>query len=176
MEISLISFGSSQTFPLPHFKTDAARRFCNFRDEAMEGTKDAGANGESQEKKFSAKKFFARNSVGILFCVFSEAMEEDEWVIERVLKKRARHTCGAPSLLGHYEKEYLIKWEGYTDEYNQWCTEDELVTMYGELKAGNPDKLSRSVPRSTEIQDSLTHPLQLKTWKRLNSLKKSKNN
>lgn len=32
MEISLTSLGSSQTLFLPHRKTEAARRFCNFRE------------------------------------------------------------------------------------------------------------------------------------------------
>ena len=32
MEISLTSLGSSQTLPLPHLRTLAARRFCNFSD------------------------------------------------------------------------------------------------------------------------------------------------
>lgn len=32
IEISPDSFGSSQTFPFPHFKTLAASRFCNFND------------------------------------------------------------------------------------------------------------------------------------------------
>merc|ERR1719188_1311530 len=32
MEISLASLGSSQILPLPHFFTEAARRFCNFSD------------------------------------------------------------------------------------------------------------------------------------------------
>lgn len=32
MEISLVSLGSSQTFPRPHFSTLAASRFCSFSD------------------------------------------------------------------------------------------------------------------------------------------------
>jgi len=32
MEISLTSLGSSQTFPLPHLRTLAARRFCSFSE------------------------------------------------------------------------------------------------------------------------------------------------
>ena len=32
MEISFTSLGSSQILRLPHFSTDAARRFCSFRD------------------------------------------------------------------------------------------------------------------------------------------------
>jgi len=32
MEISLTSFGSSQTFPLPHLSTLAERRFCSLSE------------------------------------------------------------------------------------------------------------------------------------------------
>jgi len=32
MEISLTSFGSSQTLPRPHLRTLEARRFCNLRE------------------------------------------------------------------------------------------------------------------------------------------------
>ena len=32
IEISLVSFGSSQTLPRPHLRTDDASRFCSLRD------------------------------------------------------------------------------------------------------------------------------------------------
>ena len=35
IEISLTSFGSSQILPLPHFSTEAARRFCSRRETPM---------------------------------------------------------------------------------------------------------------------------------------------
>ena len=40
MEISLTSFGSSQILPLPHFSTEAARRFCS-RSETPIATRSA---------------------------------------------------------------------------------------------------------------------------------------
>ena len=37
MEISLTSLGSSQIFRLPHFSTEAARRFWSFRETILKG-------------------------------------------------------------------------------------------------------------------------------------------
>merc|ERR1719221_1820268 len=37
IEISFASFGSSQILPLPHFRTEAARRFWSFSDMARGG-------------------------------------------------------------------------------------------------------------------------------------------
>jgi len=45
MEISLPSFGSSQTFPLPHFRTLAASRFWSLR-ETISASSSRAAVGE----------------------------------------------------------------------------------------------------------------------------------
>eukprot|EP00411_Alexandrium_monilatum_P021092 CAMPEP_0175202736 /NCGR_PEP_ID=MMETSP0093-20121207/10706_1 /TAXON_ID=311494 /ORGANISM="Alexandrium monilatum, Strain CCMP3105" /LENGTH=103 /DNA_ID=CAMNT_0016495789 /DNA_START=130 /DNA_END=437 /DNA_ORIENTATION=+ len=47
MEISLVSFGSNHILPLPHFFTEAARRFCNLRD--MTAGTEGPAEGSGDE-------------------------------------------------------------------------------------------------------------------------------
>jgi hypothetical protein len=61
-------------------------------------------------------------------------MEED-WVIDRVLKRRMRSGQSTVSVL---EKEYLIRWEAYTEDSDSWHTVDELETMYGEMVSSLP--------------------------------------
>lgn len=42
IEISLTSLGSSQTLRRPHFNTEAANRFCSFKDTIFPGDQSVG--------------------------------------------------------------------------------------------------------------------------------------
>jgi hypothetical protein len=44
--------------------------------------------------------------------------KDDVYEIDKILKTRKRDG----------RKEYLVKWEGYSDEYNQWISASDLVT------------------------------------------------
>lgn len=42
IEMSLTSLGSSQTLRRPHFNTEAANRFCSFKDTILPGDRSVG--------------------------------------------------------------------------------------------------------------------------------------
>lgn len=49
-----------------------------------------------------------------------EEETEEDWVVEKIVKKRTRKVEGC------VVTEYLVKWEGKSDEFNEWIAQHEL--------------------------------------------------
>lgn len=82
-------------------------------------------------KSILSGKNFSQNLIRVISVFVLAFMEEEEWVIEKVLRKRNNDARTTSIYEVVREPEYLIRWEGYSEEHDSWHTKDELQTMFG---------------------------------------------
>lgn len=57
---------------------------------------------------------------------FVDDWDDNTYIIESVLRRRHRK---AEDVLGAQEYEYEIKWKGFDESENTWCTQHELYDI-----------------------------------------------